>query len=79
MVDKQYLLNTREMARFVADGVLCFEELVPDELNRAACAEMESGVPRGRAGTPLAELWTDAAIGRVVNLPQIQGLSLIHI
>ena len=74
MVDKQYLLNTREMARFVADGFLCFEELVPDELNRAACAEMESGVPRGRAGAPLAELWTDAAIGRVVNLPQIQGI-----
>ncbi len=74
MVDKQYLLNTREMARFVADGFLCFEELVPDELNRAACAEMESGVPGGRAGAPLAELWTNAAIGRVVRLPQIQGI-----
>ena len=74
MVDKQYLLNTKQMAQFVAAGFLRFDELVPDEINRAACAEMETGVPRGRAGAPLAELWTDAAIGRVVRLPQIQGI-----
>ena len=74
MVDKQYLLNTKQMAQFVAAGFLRFDELVPDEINRAACAEMETGVPRGRAGAPLSELWTDAAIGRVVRLPQIQGI-----
>ena len=74
MVDKQYLLNTKQMAQFVAAGFLRFDELVPDELNRAACAEMETGVPRGKAGAPLAELWTDAAIGQVVRLPQIQGI-----
>ena len=74
MVDKQYLLTTKQMAQFVADGFLRFDGLVPDELNRAACAEMEAGVPRGRAGAPLAELWTDAAVGQVVRLPQIQGI-----
>ena len=74
MVDKQYLLTTKQMAQFVADGFLRFDELVPDELNSAACAEMEAGVPRGRAGAPLAELWTDAAVGQVVRLPQIQGI-----
>ena len=74
MVDKQYLLNTKQMAQFVAAGFLRFDELVPDELNRAACAEMETGVPRGKAGAPLSELWTDAAIGQVVRLPQIQGI-----
>lgn len=74
MVDKQYLLNTKQMAQFVADGFLRFDGLVPDELNRAACAEMEAGVPRGRAGAPLAELWTDAAVGQVVRLPQVQGI-----
>ena len=52
MVDKQYLLNTKQMAQFVAAGFLRFDELVPDEINRAACAEMETGVPRGRAGAP---------------------------
>ena len=74
MVDKQYLLNTKQMAQFVAAGFLRFDELVPDELNRAACAEMETGVPRGKAGAPLAELWTHAVIGQVVRLPQIQGI-----
>ena len=74
MVDKQYLLNTKQMAQFVADGFLRFDELVPDEINRAACAEMEAGVPRGRAGAPLGALWTDAAVGQVVRLPQIQGV-----
>ena len=74
MVDKQYLLNTKQMAQFVAAGFLRFDELVPDELNRAACAEMETGVPRGRAGAPLSELWTDAAVGQVVRLPQVQGI-----
>ena len=74
MVDKQYLLNTKQLAQFVADGFLRFDELVPDEINRAACAEMEAGVPRGHAGAPLAELWTDEAVGRVVRLPQIQGI-----
>ena len=74
MIDKQYLLNTKQMAQFVAAGFLRFDELVPDAINRAACAEMETGIPRGRAGAPLAELWTDAAVGQVVRLPQIQGI-----
>ena len=74
MVDKQHLLNTKQMAQFVADGLLRFDELVPDELNRAACAEMEAGVLRGKAGVPMDELWQDLAIGQVIRLPAIQGL-----
>jgi hypothetical protein len=50
MATEQHLLNTKQMAQFVADGFLRFDELVPAELNEAACAEMEAGVPRGRAG-----------------------------
>ena len=74
MVDKQHLLNTKQMAQFVADGLLRFDELVPDELNRAACAEMEAGVLRGKAGVPMDELWQDLAIGQVIRLPAIQGM-----
>jgi|TARA_Y100001934_G_scaffold33986_1_gene38505 hypothetical protein len=74
MAAEQYLLNTKQMAQFVADGFLRFDELVPAELNEAACAEMEAGVPRGRAGAPMAELWQDSALGRVVRLPEIQGM-----
>jgi len=74
MVDKQHLLNSKQMAQFVADGLLRFDELVPDELNRAACAEMESGVLRGKAGVPMDELWQDLAVGQVIRLPAIQGM-----
>lgn len=74
MVDKQHLLNSKQMAQFVADGLLRFDELVPDELNRAACAEMEAGVLRGKAGEPMDELWQDLAIGQVIRLPAIQGM-----
>ena len=74
MMDKQHLLNSKQMAQFVADGLLRFDELVPDELNRAACAEMEAGVLRGKAGVPMDELWQDLAIGQVMRLPAIQGM-----
>ena len=33
MAAEQYLLNTKQMAQFVADGFLRFDELVPAELN----------------------------------------------
>ena len=69
MAAEQYLLNTKQMAQFVADGFLRFDDLVPAELNEAACAEMEAGVPRGRAGAPMAELWQDSALGWVVRWP----------
>ena len=49
MIDKKYLLTTEQMANFVADGYLRFDNLIPDELNKAAHAEMEAGCecPRG--------------------------------
>jgi hypothetical protein len=47
---------------------------VPEELNQAACAEMEAGGIRGKAGEPLDGMWQDAAIGQVVRLPAIRGM-----
>ena len=41
MVDKQYLLNSQQMAEFVARGVLQFDEIVPDEINRAFIDEID--------------------------------------
>ena len=79
MVAKEDLLTSTEMARFVADGLLRFDELVPNELNEAVCAEMERGeIPRVASGQPLSDLWQEQAIGQVIRLPKIQ-LSLIHI
>ena len=44
MVDKQYLLTTEQVANFAADGFLRFDDFIPEEYNKAAHAEMESGV-----------------------------------
>lgn len=75
MVEKRDLLTSREMARFVADGFLRFDELVPSELNEAVCQEMERGeIPRVRSGQALSDLWQEQAIGQVVRLPKIQAI-----
>ena len=36
MPDPQYLLTSKQVAHFVADGYLAFEGLVPDHRNQAA-------------------------------------------
>ena len=33
MIDRTHLLNSRQMAQFVADGYLRFDELVSQDLN----------------------------------------------
>ena len=35
MTDAEHLLDSKQMALFVAKGMLHFDELIPDELNRA--------------------------------------------
>jgi hypothetical protein len=70
----QHLLNTKQVAQFAADGFLRFDGLVSDRLNKAACAQMEEGLPRTKAGTPLPEIWADTPIGEVFSMPEIQGI-----
>ena len=41
MVNKEHLLNSKQMATFVAKGFLRFDELVPDAINKAAMAEID--------------------------------------
>ena len=55
---------------------LRFDKLIPDELNKAAHAEMESGViVRGRGGTVLNDVWGDeSAVGKVFGMPEVQGI-----
>ena len=53
MADSTHLLNSKQMARFVAEGYLRFDELVPDDLNQAVKAEMDNqDIPREEAGSP---------------------------
>ncbi len=76
MTDTERLLDSKQMARFVAKGMLRFDELIPDELNRAAHEEMESTkIERPPAGCPLSECFpSPSAIGDVVRFPEVQGI-----
>ena len=76
MVDKQYLLDSRQMAEFVARGVLRFDEIVPDEINREVIAAIDGdGIASQPAGTPLSQCYPEPSpIGRMLRLPQIHGI-----
>jgi hypothetical protein len=63
------------MARFVAQGYLRYDGLVPDAINAAVMAEIDAGQITGApAGTPLSACYAGSAIRRMLDLPQIQGL-----
>ncbi len=72
---RQYLLNSSQMAEFVARGFLRFDELVPDDINQAVMRDIDQGAIKGLpAGTPLSQCYQGTAIRRMLDLPQIQGL-----
>ncbi|MBA3684574.1 MAG: phytanoyl-CoA dioxygenase family protein [Planctomycetes bacterium] len=66
------------MARFVADGFLRFESIVPDELNRAVLAGIADGTVTGGGGYHGDPLWStfaeDHPIGKVFRLPAVRGI-----
>lgn len=80
-------LSSRQVAEFVARGILRFDALVPDEVNRVAMEEMR-GIQRAFAGNrrramrdripagkPLDECFTDSpGLGRFLRLPQVSGI-----
>ena len=76
MVDKQYLLNSKQMASFVARGFLRFDELVPQAINDAVMAEIDQGgIKAAPAGTPLSQCYPEpSAIGKMIRMPEIQGI-----
>ena len=74
-VSREELLNSRQMAHFVADGYLRFDGLVPADINEAVMAEIDAGPIQGApAGTPLSQCYANSAIRRLLDLPAIQGL-----
>ena len=79
-VDRQYLLTTKQMAEFVADGFLRFDRIVPEAINQAAMDEYEQkpwphgGGYRGELLDDL-EMWRDSpGIGAMLRLPQVRGI-----
>jgi hypothetical protein len=74
-IDKQHLLNSTQMAEFVARGFLRFDELVPDEINQAAMRDIDNkAIVGAAAGTPLSEMYEGTSIRQLLDLPQIQGM-----
>lgn len=73
-----YLLSSTQMANFVADGMLRFDALIPDEINREAMREIDENlVPTSyeTQGQPLENLWPDSqGFGALFRLPQVQGI-----
>lgn len=76
MIDKQYLLNSKQMASFVARGFLRFDELVPPAVNDAIMAEIDAGsIKAAAAGTPLSQCYPEpSAIGQMLRMPEVQGI-----
>ena len=50
---KEHLLNSKQMAQFVASGYLKFEEMVPKDLCQACLEEMHHNRGYLAVGTPL--------------------------
>ena len=75
MVANHYLLNSKQMAQFVAQGYLRFDGLVSDDINQAAMQEFDAGTVKGEpAGTPLSECYQGSVIRQLLDLPEIQGI-----
>ena len=72
---KENLLSSPEMARFVAQGFLRFDDIIPAELNEPAMREIEAGVKSAPAGTPLSHCYPPpSTLGQILRLPRIQGV-----
>ena len=75
MSAKDYLLDSKQMAEFVARGFLRFDELVPDDINQKVMRDIDQNAIKGApAGTPLSQCYQGTAIREMLDLPQIQGL-----
>lgn len=75
-IEKKHLLNSKQMASFVARGFLRFDELVPQSINDAVMAEIDAGtIKAAPAGTPLSQCYPEpSALGRMIRMPEIQGI-----
>ena len=76
-LDRSHLLNTRQIAEFVAKGFLRFDELVPRELCDALMRELNDGLYQGyeTEGARWDEVWPEPlAAGRIFRTPAVAGV-----
>jgi hypothetical protein len=87
MSDAHHLLDSKQVASFVARGFLRFDEIVPRELCEEALAEIAAGArpshyqaKRGEPATrwpgqPLGDVWPDSVgLAAIVRSPAIAGI-----
>ena len=68
MLDKQNLLDSRQMAEFVARGFLRFDQLVPDAINERVMREIDNDVIEGAAaGTPISQCYHGTGIREMLR------------
>jgi len=73
-VQTTHLLTSADVARFVAQGFLRLDSVVPDDLNHLAMAAMPHGIPPVPYGTPLADAYDESSfVRRILDLPTIAG------
>ena len=72
----QHLINSKQMAKFVASGYLKFDNMIPKKLCVACLEEMKNRKKGYYAvGTPFEETWPKGtALGDAFRLPQVKGL-----
>lgn len=80
----EHRLTTRQMAEFVANGVIRFDAIVPADINERVLDELRqleaerlatTGMKPPHTGTPLEECYPEpSVIGEYLRLPQIRGI-----
>ncbi|MGI8870306.1 MAG: phytanoyl-CoA dioxygenase family protein [Mycobacteriales bacterium] len=74
MTAQPTLLNSVQMAQFVAAGMLRFDGIIDDATNQAAMTVIEAGLPGVPAGIPLSEAYADQpAITAILGHPRVAG------
>jgi len=71
---EKHLLTSVQMAHFVSHGALRMDGVVPDSLNERAIAVFDAGVPRGRDGAAVDEVFPVGSFVReLIDLPEVAG------
>ncbi|MEV7069489.1 phytanoyl-CoA dioxygenase family protein [Streptomyces sp. NPDC091972] len=74
MSTTRQLLNSVQVARFVAHGFLRLDGIVPREMNEEALAVFAAGLPSVPYGTPVPKAFPQGSFARrLVELPAIAG------
>jgi len=68
------LLTSLQMADFVGQGYLIFDEMVPRELCDAILPDIEALMSCLNVGAPFCNIWRDQLIGDIFRLPQVEGM-----